>query len=281
MAIEKATGIVVRLTDYSDTSQIATFVTDRAGVLGAIAKGSKRENSPTGGPLDLLSVNEMVFSTSKSGSLATLREAKTVEKFPRLRLVPLYYAGLYFGELAGIFGEGSEGSSAVYDLLLDALRAIGTAHEGALEAIVLFFESHIQAAAGLAPNITTCARCGAPGPDAGAHARICLDDGGILCPNCDGGMRLSGGGLAAVRHIFESNLRTVQRLKLKGALQQEVSGLLSAAVVRSGERTPKLLRYVKPDLKGSWRRWLRTDASNHLDNESTQIYNEKAQTDGG
>lgn len=279
MAIEKATGIVVRLTDYSDTSQIATFVTDRAGVLGAIAKGSKRENSPTGGPLDLLTVNEMVFSTSKSGGLATLREAKTIEKFPRPRSVPLYYAGLYFGELGGIFGEGSEGSSAVFDLLLDGLRAVETADEGTLEPIVLFFESHILGAAGLAPNITSCVRCGAP--DADAHARVCLDDGGILCPNCAGGIRLSGGGLAALRHIFESNLRSVQRLKLKGALQKEVSGLLSAAVVKGGERVPKLLRYVKPSLKGSWRRWLPRRTANHLDNESTQIYNEKAQTDGG
>jgi len=282
MAIEKATGITVRLSDYSDTSQIAAFVTDSAGLVRAIARGSKRQSSSTGGPLDLLTVNEIVFSTSRPGALATLREAKTVEKFPRLRELPLFYAGLYFGELAGLFGEGSEGSREVFDLLLSALRALQEADEAEVPCIVLFFESHVLAAAGVAPNITGCARCGAAIPAKASSARVSLEDGGTLCPNCPGGSPLRPGSLAALRHIFESNLPAVRRLRLQPRLLREVSGLLSAAVIHSGERKPRLLRYVKPGPEGAWRRWLRTGGeANRLDNEAGQIYNGKVRKDGG
>ncbi len=256
MPIEKATGVIVRLADYSDTSQIATFVTDTAGIVRAIAKGSKRQDSATGGPLDLLTVNEIVFSTAKAGGLATLREAKTIQRFQRLRRLQFYYAGLYFGELSGFFGEGSEGSSAFFDLLASTLCALETAEEEALPCIVLFFESHVLAAAGIAPTITTCARCGATGPAGTSPARISLDEGGIICPACPGGSPLSAGAVAALRRLFDSNLQGIQRLRLKGQLLQEVSGLLSAAVIYSAERVPRLLRYVKPGGLRAAEQWL-------------------------
>ncbi len=81
MSLEKALGLVVRLQDFSETSQIATFLTDRFGKVSVIAKGSKRPKSMTGGALDMLTLNEIVFSTSASGGLATLREAHPLEQF--------------------------------------------------------------------------------------------------------------------------------------------------------------------------------------------------------
>ncbi|MCD6404267.1 MAG: DNA repair protein RecO [Planctomycetes bacterium] len=256
MAIEKATGITVRLADYSETSQIATFVTDVAGRLSAIAKGARRTNSATGGPLDLLTVNEIVFSTSRSGGLATLREARTMEQFPALgRCVPRYYAALYCAEVSAFYSEGSEGSSGHFDLLRDSLRALSNVQEESLTNILFYFESHVLAVSGLSPNLATCARCGRGVPTRGP-ARISLEDGGLLCDACSGGVEIRRGSLAALRRIFESTPQNVQRLKLGRDLHRDVSGFLAAAVAHGAGRVPRLLRYVRPDAGNIRQRWM-------------------------
>lgn len=256
MAIEKATGITVRLADYSETSQIATFVTDVAGKLSAIAKGARRANSATGGPLDLLTVNDIVFSTSRSGGLATLREARTMEQFPALgRSVSRYYAALYCAEVSAFFSEGSEGSSGHFDLLRNSLRALSKAREESLTNILFYFESHILAVSGLALNLATCARCGREIPAQG-HTRISLEDGGLLCDTCSGGVEIRRGSLAALRRIFESTPQNVQRLKLSSDLHTDVSGLLAAMVIHAVGRAPRLFRYVRPGTGDIWQRWL-------------------------
>jgi DNA repair protein RecO (recombination protein O) len=259
VAIEKASGIVIRLSDYSETSQIATFLTDSAGKVAAIAKGAKRAGGSTGGPLDLLALSEIVFSTSRSGGLAILREARTIEQFPPLRVsLARYYAALYFAELCDIFGEGTEGSSACFDLLLGALRALSRAPDAAVANIVLHFEGGVLAASGLAPSLAACAHCGAAAADL-RSARICLADGGVVCPACRGGRAIRPGSLAALRRIVESTVEGVQRLRLARDIENDVSGLLSAAVVHNAARVPRMLAYVKPRGEKAWRRWLPSD----------------------
>jgi len=255
MAIEKATGIVIRLQDYSETSQIATFVTDCFGRVSAIAKGAKRAKSSTGGSLDMLTMNEIVFTPSPSGGLATLREARTVEQFPSLRTsTARYYAGLYVAELAFTFTEGSEATDDYFELVLSTLRALG-AHGAAVENILAFYQGRLLAVSGLAPNLQTCARCGSR-PDSAAAVRISLEDGGILCRRCAGGVPVTRGCLAAVKRVFESTVTSVQRLRLQKSIQRDLAGILGAFIVRNARRVPRLARYVTPDLDYQLRKWL-------------------------
>src|SRR5207248_5204894 len=56
MAAEKATALVVRGTDWSETSRIATFFTREFGKVRALAKGGRRLRSNFESAFDLLSV---------------------------------------------------------------------------------------------------------------------------------------------------------------------------------------------------------------------------------
>lgn len=257
MAVEKAIGIVIRLTDYSETSQVAVFQTDTLGKISALAKGSKRSDSHTGGPLDLLTLNDIVVSMPKqAGKLATIREARTIEQFPRIRNeLSRYYAGLYCGELAGVFGEGSEGDSAHFDALVEALGAVNDAPERSILNVVLCFEGKILRASGLALHLDGCARCGREVP--ADDFRISLEDGGGLCGLCPGGRGIPPGSLAALRRVLASNCTGVQRLRLTRDISRDVSGLLSAAIVLNAGRIPRLLAYAKPRKAAPWRRWLK------------------------
>jgi DNA repair protein RecO (recombination protein O) len=261
MAVEKATGIVIRLTDYSETSQIATFLTDRFGKVAAIAKGAKRPKSGTGGAIDMLTMNEILFSASPSGGLANLREARVLEQFGVGRLSSThYYAGLYFAELADIFALGSEGSSALFDLLAETLRALSCGAPEAAANLVFYFESHVLMVSGLAPNLGQCVHCGrAPAHE--ENVRISLVDGGILCKDCPGGAKIAPATLAALKRVCESTVGSVQRLRLHKAQANEVGGVLSAMVIYGAHRVPRLLQYVRPDFEKSWKKWTAGAAS--------------------
>jgi len=261
MAVEKATGVVIRLTDYSETSQIATFLTDSFGKVTAIAKGAKRPKSGTGGALDMLTLNEIVFSTSASGGLANLREAKVLEQFGVGRMSSAhYYAGLYFAELADIFGVGTEGSPVLFDLLVETLRALSDADAEGAANLIFYFESHVLMVSGLAPNLGQCVHCGrVPPPD--ENVRISLVDGGILCEECPGGVRIAPVTLAALKRVLESTVQSVRRLRLQKAQAAEIGGVLSAMVIYGAHRVPRLLHYVRPDFEKSWKKWTAGAAS--------------------
>ena len=62
-------GICLRVTDFSETSQIVGMFTRGHGVVPLIAKGSKRTSKKNvmSGPLDLLTGGEVVFVPERGG----------------------------------------------------------------------------------------------------------------------------------------------------------------------------------------------------------------------
>jgi DNA repair protein RecO (recombination protein O) len=255
MPIESATGVIIRLSDYSETSQIATFLTDRFGKVSAIAKGAKRAKSSTGGAMDMLTVNEITFSTPTGATLATLREARVIEQFTAPRMSPEhYYAALYFAELADIFAEGIDKPKELFDLLIETLRALSAADREAAGNLLAYFETHVLRVSGLAPNLAECASCGGT-LDPGPETRISLSDGGILCKDCPGGIRVSPATVAAIRRVLDSTVQSVQRLKLHKEQATEMADVLAAMVVFAAHRRPRLLSYVRPGFERAARRW--------------------------
>src|SRR6266700_6940006 len=99
MAAEKALALVLRTTDWSETSRIATLWTRDFGKVRVLAKGGRRLKANFETALDLLTVCSIVFLRKSSGGLDLLTEAQVVRRFPRLRNnLPALYAGYYIAE---------------------------------------------------------------------------------------------------------------------------------------------------------------------------------------
>src|SRR5436309_10393544 len=99
MAAEKALALVLRTTDWSETSRIATLWTREFGKVRVLAKGGRRLKSSFENALDLLTVCSIVFLRKSSGSLDLLTEAQVVRRYPRLRNdLAALYAGYYVAE---------------------------------------------------------------------------------------------------------------------------------------------------------------------------------------
>src|ERR1700681_804736 len=102
VAAEKALALVLRTTDWSETSRIATLWTREFGKVRVLAKGGRRLKSNFESALDLLTVCSIVLLRKSSGGLDLLTEARVVERFSPLRQhLPALYAGYYVAELLG------------------------------------------------------------------------------------------------------------------------------------------------------------------------------------
>jgi DNA repair protein RecO (recombination protein O) len=114
--MEKAQAIVLRTTDWSESSRIATLWTRELGKVRALAKGGRRLKSSFDTALDLLTVCGIVLIRKSSGSLDLLTEAQVIQRFGRLRNdLGALYAGYYVAELLADWTQELDPHPALYD----------------------------------------------------------------------------------------------------------------------------------------------------------------------
>jgi len=135
MPAEKALALVLRTTDWSETSRIATLWTREFGKVRVLAKGGRRLKSNFENALDLLTLCRIVFIRKSSGgfqspSLDILTEARVEERFPRLRTdLSALYAAYYIAELLSDWTEDYDPHPLLFDEALDALRTFSPARK--------------------------------------------------------------------------------------------------------------------------------------------------------
>ena len=81
MSSEKATAIVLRVVEFSETSSIVTLFTREFGKVRGLAKGARRPKGPFESALDLLALCRIVFLRKSSDALDLLTEAKLERRF--------------------------------------------------------------------------------------------------------------------------------------------------------------------------------------------------------
>ncbi len=244
MAAEKATALVLRTTDWSETSRIATLWTREFGKVRALAKGGRRLKSNFESALDLLTLCGIVFLRKSSGTLDLLTEAQVVERFPRLRTdLPALYAGYYVAELLADWTEDYDPHPALFDEAVETLRALGTAGTATGPRLARF-ELVLLRELGYRPALAACAACGAG--LAGGRLAFSSAAGGVLCPDCRPGHR-------DARPLSAEAWRALQawggpgeewRGAWDAAVRTEVRELLNQYVTYLLGRRPRLLPYL-------------------------------------
>ncbi len=187
MPAEKAIALVLRTTDWSESSRIATLWTREFGRVRVLAKGGRRLKSNFESALDLLTVCSIVLLRKSSGSLDLLTEARVVERFPQLRAdLPALYSAYYIAELLSDWTEDYDPHPALFEEALAALRAFGVAgpqqKQSATSLRLARFELVMLRELGYSPALDHCAGCQSSltGPSVAFSAAA----GGLLCPSC-------------------------------------------------------------------------------------------------
>lgn len=182
-------AIVLRLSDYSETSQIVSLMTRNDGQVRLIAKGAKRstKDKPSVG-LDLLEYGDVSYATSRGDGLGTLTEWRQRDTFRSLRgSLPTIYAGLYASELTAATVQEHDAHPELFEALLEflstlaALSANGTGAD--VFACAVRFQANLLKSIGYAPNLRQCVGCGRA-RDRGVPAWFSSHAGGMLCESC-------------------------------------------------------------------------------------------------
>src|SRR6516162_9963017 len=156
MPLEKSEALVLRTTDWSDTSRIATLWTREWGKVRVLAKGGRRLKSTFEVALDLLTVCSIVLLRKSSGGLDLLTEAVVVERFPRLRSdLAALHAAYYVAELLADWTQEYDPHPALFDEARATLQTLGTAPQSTGPRLARF-ELVLLAELGYRPVLDRC-----------------------------------------------------------------------------------------------------------------------------
>jgi len=182
MSSEKATAIVLRVVEFSESSSIVTLLTREFGKVRALAKGARRPKGPFESALDLLALCRIVFLRKSSDALDLLTEAKLERRFrPPGGALSNLYAAYYVAELLNELTDDYDSHPELFDA---ADRTLAALHTSLVVAPVLVdFELTALRVLGHLPSWSQCADCGT---DVEPVGRVPFSHlaGGVLCKEC-------------------------------------------------------------------------------------------------
>lgn len=249
MSTEKATALVLRVIDFSETSAVVTLFTREFGKVRGLAKGARRPKGPFESALDLLCVCRIVFLRKSSDALDLLTEAKLERRFrPAGRDLSSLYAGYYVAELLNDLTDDSDPHPELFDAAAEALGALSTAGS-VVPSVVLRFELATLRLLGHLPSLEACVECGAP-VEAARRVAFGLIAGGVLCHHCRPGKRqvvsLSGGAWEALR-IFAAMDESWREMLIDRRMGGELRGVVGQYLSHLLGHKPQMHSYL-----GSW-----------------------------
>ncbi|HWD70446.1 MAG TPA: DNA repair protein RecO [Solirubrobacteraceae bacterium] len=180
----KTDAIVLRSIRYGEADRILHLYTPGFGRIGAIAKGARRAKSRFGARLEPFFQIRMVLHEGR-GDLYTVTAVDTIEAHAVLResAEALDAAARACDAVARLF-ETDEPHPEVFALLaneLTLLDSVPTHPTAAGPASSLAFRLKLLLAAGIVPQLGSCASCGEHDHLTGFSAAA----GGVVCSSCE------------------------------------------------------------------------------------------------
>ena len=177
----KTEAIVLRSIRYGEADRILHLYTPQYGRLGAIAKGVRRARSRFGARLEPFFHVRIVLHEGR-GELHTVTGADTVAAHGGLReqAVTLDAAARACDALARLF-DSTEPHPEVFRLLANELALLSADPANARPANGLAFRLKLLLAAGIMPQLASCAGCGEAEVIHGFSAAA----GGVVCSSCE------------------------------------------------------------------------------------------------
>jgi len=190
MPLYRDEAVVLRVHKLGEADRIVTLLTRRHGRVRAVGKGVRRTSSKFGARLEPGSHVDVQLHTRLAEGQAAPGGRRGLDLVTQTESLGAYGAQLATDysawtavsaicETAERLTEEGEPALRLYLLLVGALKAlVERAHEPAL--VLDAFLVRAMATAGWEPALTSCAKCGAPGP----HTAFNVAAGGAVCENC-------------------------------------------------------------------------------------------------
>lgn len=212
--IKKVTGIVIKVTDYSDSSKIINVLTDENKMIGIIAKGARRLKSKlrTGTVLFTLGDFHVYY---KEDGLSTLISVDIIENFINFNIKIEAYS--YACLLTDIVNQvNKQEINDVYNLYKQSLIKLNQGFNPLV--ITNIFEVQILDVLGIKPNYDICIKCGN-----NSVTSFSVDLGGGICHECHTEDAISYKAYKLMKLYEYIDIAKISKLDLEEPLIKEVN----------------------------------------------------------
>ncbi len=181
----KTEAVILRSIRFGEADRILHLYSNTRGRINAIAKGVRRPKSRFGGRLEPFFRLNLILHEGR-GELLTVTNVATLDGYPRLRSSgPALEAGARACDAVLRLFDSTEPNPPVYNLLCRYLAMLDdpAAERASAVEMALSFRLKLALAAGFAPELASCARCGEAEHLAGFSGAA----GGVVCASCEAG----------------------------------------------------------------------------------------------
>ena len=180
--IEKVEAICIKISPFSRTSHIVSWLTNKHGLIQTVIKGAQRSKSWFIGQYDLFQTCEILFYIRSYNNLHIIKECTPL--IPRTKFHTDYRSAALASYFCDLIYRSSHSNTHIpeyYELLSTSLDAL--IDKGHDISIMSWYELNFLKTNGLAPTLNNCVSCGkniVPQP----HYAFTAPLGGVICSGC-------------------------------------------------------------------------------------------------
>ncbi len=228
MALIETEAVILKTLRLGEADKLVTLLTEKRGLVKAVAKGARRPRSRYGSALEPFTVCRVVLFEKRPTILLRMSSAEITSTNRKIRetIQQIEAASKMVRFLLFLLPE-DEPSRKTYELLKNGLRQ--AQRETDLEWLLCIFEFRCLKYAGFHPRLESCLKCGGASPQERAH--FSAKDGGIFCGKCVGSLNaptitLSPGTLSVIRLTEQLNWDGLFRIRLNPPIRSEIQNFL-------------------------------------------------------
>src|SRR3989339_424673 len=182
--MEKTKAIVLRITPYSKTSQIVSWITPDHGRLTTLVKGACRPKSAFLGQYDLFYTCEVIFYKNDRHTVHIMKECTPLQSRETFRgNWRAMMCASYVCDLAWRVSQENHSQPELYELIQSSINYLS---KGNIKPqFIAWFELKLMDILGMAPQIARCHSCrNEISSTTFRHVSFYPSQGIILCPGC-------------------------------------------------------------------------------------------------
>ena len=159
MGILETEALILRTYNLAEADKIVVCLTRNAGLVRAVAKGSRRLKNRFGAALEPFTLVSMIYYQKENRELASLRNAEILRSHFNLSCDAETLTGLaYMGDLVLEFSPPNQANEKLFRMLRACVEAIAESPAD-LPAVLRYFEVWLLKLEGFLPDIRRCAEC--------------------------------------------------------------------------------------------------------------------------
>ena len=246
MALTETEAIVLKTYNLAEADRIVVCLTRNAGLIRAVAKGSRKLKNRFGAALEPFTLLHIVYFQKENQELVSLRQAEILKSYFSLFREPNVLSGLaYMGDLIAEFSPPHQTNDKLFRMVSACVEAVAEYHQTDpqdLQLILRYFEIWILRLEGFLPDLKRCAECHRTFSEG---VGILLNhELGLLCPECAQGKgealsRKAYSHLCATQ-ILSPQIFVQQSQGLSTTIQSELAELTHRMIGRVLDRRPRV-----------------------------------------